>query len=128
MNTQISSITLVVNPPRDLVICVILINTSDTFLLSSRSMHPILASFCCLVLSFFFSSRRRHTRSLCDWSSDVCSSDLSNDWNWLTWNLPDGQFTPIVRTNLGPGNLWLDSPLTNINLYGKTRYTKISKA
>src|SRR5476649_403380 len=25
---------------------------------------------------FFFSSRRRHTRSLCDWSSDVCSSDL----------------------------------------------------
>ena len=27
-------------------------------------------------LQFFFSSRRRHTRSLCDWSSDVCSSDL----------------------------------------------------
>src|SRR5215204_7020024 len=25
---------------------------------------------------FFFSSRRRHTRSLCEWSSDVCSSDL----------------------------------------------------
>src|SRR5438034_11417236 len=29
---------------------------------------------------FFFSSRRRHTRSLCDWSSDVCSSDLSTRW------------------------------------------------
>src|SRR5947207_3163718 len=28
------------------------------------------------VVGFFFSSRRRHTRSLCDWSSDVCSSDL----------------------------------------------------
>src|SRR5207248_7646910 len=27
-------------------------------------------------LSFFFSSRRRHTRSYGDWSSDVCSSDL----------------------------------------------------
>src|SRR5690349_23403653 len=27
-------------------------------------------------LMFFFSSRRRHTRSLRDWSSDVCSSDL----------------------------------------------------
>src|SRR4051812_49735492 len=27
---------------------------------------------CC----FFFSSRRRHTRLTCDWSSDVCSSDL----------------------------------------------------
>src|SRR5437868_14438098 len=28
-------------------------------------------------LLFFFSSRRRHTRSKRDWSSDVCSSDLS---------------------------------------------------
>src|SRR5438034_2793622 len=28
---------------------------------------------------FFFSSRRRHTRSLCDWSSDVCSSDLEEN-------------------------------------------------
>src|SRR5260221_9524963 len=28
------------------------------------------------IFFFFFSSRRRHTRSLCDWSSDVCSSDL----------------------------------------------------
>src|SRR5690242_12297262 len=27
------------------------------------------------VLPFFFSSRRRHTRLTCDWSSDVCSSD-----------------------------------------------------
>src|SRR5689334_9974202 len=26
--------------------------------------------------TFFFSSRRRHTRWNCDWSSDVCSSDL----------------------------------------------------
>src|SRR5204863_886471 len=32
------------------------------------------------VLSFFFfSSRRRHTRSLRDWSSDVCSSDLTKE-------------------------------------------------
>src|SRR2546430_8879173 len=29
-----------------------------------------------LMWSFFFSSRRRHTRFDCDWSSDVCSSDL----------------------------------------------------
>src|SRR2546427_4779430 len=28
------------------------------------------------VFFFFFSSRRRHTRFDCDWSSDVCSSDL----------------------------------------------------
>src|SRR5438034_4445633 len=31
---------------------------------------------CDFLVFFFFSSRRRHTRSLCDWSSDVCSSDL----------------------------------------------------
>src|SRR2546430_5881757 len=30
-----------------------------------------------LLFFFFFSSRRRHTRFDCDWSSDVCSSDLS---------------------------------------------------
>src|SRR5688572_32515138 len=30
----------------------------------------------CFVFFFFFSSRRRHTRFDCDWSSDVCSSDL----------------------------------------------------
>src|SRR5437762_10798439 len=29
------------------------------------------------ILFFFFSSRRRHTRYIGDWSSDVCSSDLS---------------------------------------------------
>src|SRR2546430_5968404 len=34
----------------------------------------IVCDFC-----FFFSSRRRHTRFDCDWSSDVCSSDLSMD-------------------------------------------------
>src|SRR5215204_34774 len=33
----------------------------------------LIGEFFCL---FFFSSRRRHTRSLGDWSSDVCSSDL----------------------------------------------------
>src|SRR5206468_8590946 len=36
----------------------------------------IYTCFCCL---FFFSSRRRHTRSDRDWSSDVCSSDLALD-------------------------------------------------
>src|SRR5699024_12178088 len=36
---------------------------------------------------FFFSSRRRHTRSKRDWSSDVCSSDL---------DLMAGQLSPII--------------------------------
>src|SRR5699024_11701102 len=34
----------------------------------------VIRYFCC----FFFSSRRRHTRSKRDWSSDVCSSDLTS--------------------------------------------------
>src|SRR5207249_8528558 len=34
--------------------------------------------FVFLSFVFFFSSRRRHTRSKRDWSSDVCSSDLYN--------------------------------------------------
>src|SRR2546430_6033863 len=32
-----------------------------------------------ILLCFFFSSRRRHTIFDCDWSSDVCSSDLTVD-------------------------------------------------
>src|SRR5215204_5799093 len=35
-------------------------------------------------VGFFFSSRRRHTRSLFDWSSDVCSSDLDSMGNGTT--------------------------------------------
>src|SRR2546427_3659333 len=42
-------------------------------------MYSLWESFCssyeCFL--FFFSSRRRHTRFDCDWSSDVCSSDLA---------------------------------------------------
>src|SRR5262249_56816127 len=44
------------------------------------------------VFFFFFSSRRRHTRLVSDWSSDVCSSDLSTSkfsWaenvGWMDW-------------------------------------------
>src|SRR2546430_16775919 len=36
------------------------------------SRYKLMGSF----FFFFFSSRRRHTRFDCDWSSDVCSSDL----------------------------------------------------
>src|SRR5437763_4652305 len=35
------------------------------------------------ILHFFFSSRRRHTRYIGDWSSDVCSSDLTTGWSFL---------------------------------------------
>src|SRR4051812_49626300 len=42
------------------------------------SLFLICLFFC---FFFFFSSRRRHTRLTCDWSSDVCSSDLKH-WCW----------------------------------------------
>src|SRR5713101_2424145 len=41
---------------------------------------------------FFFSSRRRHTRLTCDWSSDVCSSDLIVE--------DDKDIVELVRYNL----------------------------
>src|SRR6266481_9653994 len=39
-------------------------------------MYFFLQMFKSYFFFFFFSSRRRHTRWNCDWSSDVCSSDL----------------------------------------------------
>src|SRR2546430_7542829 len=52
---------------------------------------------------FFFSSRRRHTRFDCDWSSDVCSSDL--DRARITAGLDDalrrGIITAAGREHLG---------------------------
>src|SRR5699024_11865977 len=41
------------------------------------SVIPIFSLMHHIYTFFFFSSRRRHTRSKRDWSSDVCSSDLS---------------------------------------------------
>src|SRR5256885_12233296 len=50
--------------------------------------------FVCIQIYFFFSSRRRHTRLQGDWSSDVCSSDLSTPPSLISasrnaiWELP----------------------------------------
>src|SRR2546427_5924311 len=43
---------------------------------------------------FFFSSRRRHTRFDCDWSSDVCSSDLTH--NIVAVKEASGDFAQIM--------------------------------
>src|SRR5256886_9745618 len=50
--------TIIHNKKKDKLISVTIVVTSSLF--------------------FFFSSRRRHTRFDCDWSSDVCSSDLGD--------------------------------------------------
>src|SRR5256885_17198705 len=50
-----------------------------------------------LVFFFFFSSRRRHTRLQGDWSSDVCSSDLSNS---ITSNFSVGDTLTVNGTTV----------------------------
>src|SRR2546430_9214351 len=45
-----------------------------------RNAAPCELAVLCSMWCFFFSSRRRHTRFDCDWSSDVCSSDLEARW------------------------------------------------
>src|SRR5690349_21878839 len=44
---------------------------------------------------FFFSSRRRHTRSLRDWSSDVCSSDLRPPEDSLVYESARSQMASV---------------------------------
>src|SRR6516164_9513412 len=53
---------------------------------------------------FFFSSRRRHTRWNCDWSSDVCSSDLAGPLQSILPTIdmsePMQEAVPIVGSDL----------------------------
>src|SRR5260370_3769919 len=54
------------------------------------------------VMWFFFSSRRRHTRFKCDWSSDVCSSDLQNYGAMREMSggdVPDQQWLMVTMDN-----------------------------
>src|SRR2546430_5636978 len=46
---------------------------------------------------FFFSSRSRHTRFDCDWSSDVCSSDLVEAGYCFFLSMTDGVARAIAR-------------------------------
>src|SRR5690606_40614340 len=52
--------------------------------------------------SFFFSSRRRHTRFSRDWSSDVCSSDLKfrNHEQWRKSTLEEAKPLPDADDNI----------------------------
>src|SRR5688572_31750566 len=49
-----------------------------------------------ILVFFFFSSRRRHTRFDCDWSSDVCSSDLRHR---MPQSVPVTTVTPVRFIN-----------------------------
>src|SRR5256885_6710850 len=54
------------------------------------------------ILCFFFSSRRRHTRLQGDWSSDVCSSDLTTDAQ-IVHPVALGPLTPADASTLIAG-------------------------
>src|SRR2546430_3802765 len=56
-------------------------------------------------LCFFFSSRRRHTRFDCDWSSDVCSSDLVASAIAIGSGGPFGAEGPIIMTGGAFGSM-----------------------
>src|SRR2546430_9488247 len=58
-------------------------------------------------MGFFFSSRRRHTRFDCDWSSDVCSSDLRANVNSLIHLYVIGVFTAFTLAQAGMVRYWL---------------------
>src|SRR5204862_5826531 len=64
------------------LLCYLISLSSNICLLHIFSVFDIVIS----VSFFFFSSRRRHTRSLRDWSSDVCSSDLcpASPRSWIS--------------------------------------------
>src|SRR5256885_5324718 len=55
-----------------------------------------------LCFSFFFSSRRRHTRLQGDWSSDVCSSDLNSAMHYLGHNGADRLNLRVARAKRDP--------------------------
>src|SRR5699024_11484931 len=59
-----------------------------------------------------FSSRRRHTRSKRDWSSDVCSSDLSRFFEWLTESQHNLKSFSILRIIYGVALLFVLVPST----------------
>src|SRR5438045_5676789 len=58
---------------------------------------------------FFFSSRRRHTRCLSDWSSDVCSSDLQPRRQRDRQHTMDRQAEQLLMAGIYPVSLapWL---------------------
>src|SRR5690625_5662290 len=74
---------------------------------------------------FFFSSRRRHTRWPRDWSSDVCSSDLSfpSDYGMGDFGKGARKFIDFLKTT--GQTVWQILPLTPVG-YGDSPYTSYS--
>src|SRR5262249_59534497 len=86
---------------------------------------------------FFFSSRRRHTRLVSDWSSDVCSSDLDKRGKANFTPLPDGILlkpgmtdsrVPILRQRLVELDLSVPEAGAVADLYDEPLVAEIGRA
>src|SRR5690625_4897313 len=81
---------------------------------------------------FFFSSRRRHTRWPRDWSSDVCSSDLTASFRYLLFRLAGVKkiivhdHTPGVRTRPRRLKRWYKTVLNRMPLLSCTACFAVS--
>src|SRR2546430_6661205 len=65
-------------------------------------------------LSFFFSSRGRLTRFDCDWSSDVCSSDLKRAGEEFVIEPTIDIFNVVNKANFAPPAGFITSPLRGV--------------
>src|SRR2546421_8173899 len=64
---------------------------------------------------FFFSSRRRHTRSDRDWSSDVCSSDRSEEHTSELQSQAEDGIRDLIVTGVQTCALPIDRKSTRLN-------------
>src|SRR5260370_15843076 len=81
-----------------------------------------------MLYSFFFSSRRRHTRFKCDWSSDVCSSDLEAEEFLRGSFLEQAPIVPVsAKTGAGLDGLKkaLSDAAANASAKDATRYFRL---
>src|SRR5689334_24786036 len=76
-----------------------------------------------LFFFFFFSSRRRHTRWNCDWSSDVCSSDLRASRRRGT-TCPDDLAQAMTDRLLGRTNT---TPTVRVNSKERSEERRVGK-
>src|SRR5207247_5743129 len=79
---------------------------------------------------------RRHTRSTRDWSSDVCSSDLTQSglarWdseNWRIFTKRDGLSSSTIQAiaDDGDGNLWVGTQGGGLNRLRDGQFTAFRK-
>src|SRR3989475_9131180 len=73
---------------------------------------------------FFFSSRRRHTRFDCDWSSDVCSSDLTDSHSIISGELI---FNDPLKSALMRGSLFFVGKSANIRCVALLELRNLTK-